>query len=75
MNGSGVGVLDKYMELQKQLARVSKGLTAQELARLTSMDRGTVHRLLKAMIYWGQVEAEHGIYRLGEGAYCPPVRI
>ncbi|MFT8516890.1 MAG: helix-turn-helix domain-containing protein [Acetobacter persici] len=71
MNGSGVGVLDKYMELQKQLARVSKGLTAQELARLTSMDRGTVHRLLKAMIYWGQVEAEHGIYRLGGGCLLP----
>lgn len=71
MPGSGVGVLDKCMELQKHLAYVSKGLTAQELARLTNMDRGTVHRLLKAMTYWRQVEAENGVYRLGAGCLLP----
>ena len=71
MQGSGVGVLDKYMALQKHLAGVSKGLTALELARLTGMDRGTVHRLLKAMMHWRQVEAEHGVYRLGGGCLLP----
>ncbi|MBS1103495.1 helix-turn-helix domain-containing protein [Gluconobacter sp. Dm-62] len=68
MQGSGVGVLDKCMELTNSLSMSSGGLTALELARRTGMDRGTVHRLLKAMVYWKQVETADGTYRLGAGA-------
>ncbi|MBS1066824.1 IclR family transcriptional regulator [Gluconobacter kondonii] len=68
MQGSGVGVLDKCMELTTCLSFSPRGLTALELARQTGIDRGTIHRLLKALVYWKQVEAEDGLYRLGAGA-------
>ncbi|WP_215747598.1 MULTISPECIES: IclR family transcriptional regulator [Gluconobacter] len=68
MQGSGVGVLDKCMALMRCLSVSPGALTALELARQTGMDRGTVHRLLKAMVYWKQVETGDGTYRLGAGA-------
>lgn len=56
------------MMLTNLLTTLPAGATALELARQTGMDRGTVHRLLKAMTYWKLVEGDEGLYRLGAGA-------
>jgi IclR family transcriptional regulator, acetate operon repressor len=56
------------MMLTNLLSTLPSGATALEVARRTGMDRGTIHRLLKAMACWQLVETDDGVYRLGAGA-------
>jgi DNA-binding IclR family transcriptional regulator len=61
------GVLSRYALILDQLAAAPEGLTLTEIMQATGLPRGTVHRLLGALMevgYIGQVEGRK-VYMLG----------
>lgn len=63
--GGRVQVIDRSIVLLRTLAGLKHGASALDLARLTGIDRTTIHRLLKTLTYWSLIESQQGTYRLG----------
>lgn len=57
--------IDRAFVVLRELATTPKGATALELSRRTGIERTTVHRLLKTLVYWGMVTTHEGVYALG----------
>ncbi|MEC5341229.1 helix-turn-helix domain-containing protein [Brenneria populi] len=60
-----VQVIDRAIALLRTLSGLRYGASALELARLTGLDRTTIHRLLKTLRHWNLVESQSGSYRIG----------
>ncbi|WP_437882368.1 IclR family transcriptional regulator [Pseudomonas sp. LRF_L74] len=58
-------VIDRAVLLLRTLSRLKQGGSALELARLTGIDRTTIHRLLKTLAHWKLIEPQAGNYRVG----------
>lgn len=63
--GGRVQVIDRSVVLLRTLAGLRHGASALDLARLTGIDRTTIHRLLKTLTHWGLIETQGGTYRIG----------
>ncbi len=63
--GGRVQVIDRSIVLLRTLAGLKHGASALDLARLTGIDRTTIHRLLKTLTHWSLIESQSGTYRLG----------
>lgn len=63
--GGRVQVIDRSIVLLRTLSSQKNGASALDLARLTGIDRTTIHRLLKTLTYWSLIESHNGTYRLG----------
>jgi len=63
--GGRVQVIDRSIVLLRTLAGLKHGASALDLARLTGIDRTTIHRLLKTLTYWSLIESQGGTYRIG----------
>ena len=61
------GVLSRYATILDTLATAPEGLTLTEIMRATGLPRGTVHRLLGALLEVGYIEPVEGrkVYLLG----------
>ncbi len=61
------GVLSRYALILDQLAAAPEGLTLTEIMQATGLPRGTVHRLLGALLEVGYIEQVEGrkVYLLG----------
>lgn len=64
-NGGRVQVIDRSIVLLRTLARLKHGASALDLAKLTGIDRTTIHRLLKTLNHWNLIESQGGTYRIG----------
>ena len=64
-NCGRVQVIDRSIVLLRTLARLKQGASALELAKLTGIDRTTIHRLLKTLNHWNLIESHAGTYRIG----------
>jgi len=62
------GVLSRYAHILDVLAAAPDGLTLTEIMQATGLPRGTVHRLLGALLEVGYIESAEGrkVYRLGQ---------
>jgi DNA-binding IclR family transcriptional regulator len=58
-------VIDRSIVLLRTLARLKHGASALDLAKLTGIDRTTIHRLLKTLHHWNLIESQSGTYRIG----------
>lgn len=63
--GGRVQVIDRSIVLLRTLASLKHGASALDLARLTGIDRTTIHRLLKTLTHWSLIESQGGTYRIG----------
>ncbi|WP_260414878.1 IclR family transcriptional regulator [Pseudomonas cichorii] len=63
--GGRVQVIDRSIVLLRTLAGLKNGASALDLARLTGIDRSTIHRLLKTLTYWSLIESQGATYRIG----------
>ncbi|MCL2891672.1 IclR family transcriptional regulator [Brenneria tiliae] len=63
--GGRVQVIDRSIVLLRTLAGLRHGASALELARLTGIERTTIHRLLKTLTYWNLIESQGASYRIG----------
>lgn len=63
--GGRVQVIDRSIVLLRTLSGLKHGASALDLARLTGIDRTTIHRLLKTLTYWSLIESQGGTYRIG----------
>ncbi len=61
------GILSRYALVLDTLADASRGLTLTEIMRATGLPRGTLHRLIQALLEVGYIEpvGERKIYVLG----------
>lgn len=61
------GVLARYALILDRLAAAPEGLTLTEIMQATALPRGTVHRLLGALLEVGYIEPQEGrkVYLLG----------
>ncbi|SDH18480.1 DNA-binding transcriptional regulator, IclR family [Pseudomonas flavescens] len=64
-NDGRVQVIDRAVLLLRTLSSLKQGGSALELARLTGIDRTTIHRLLKTLAHWKLIEPQAGNYRIG----------
>ncbi len=63
--GGRVQVIDRSIVLLRTLSGLKHGASALDLARLTGIDRTTIHRLLKTLTHWSLIESQGGTYRIG----------
>lgn len=63
--GGRVQVIDRSIVLLRALANLKHGASALDLARLTGIERSTIHRLLKTLHHWGLIESRGAIYHIG----------
>ncbi|MBI6852740.1 helix-turn-helix domain-containing protein [Pseudomonas cichorii] len=63
--GGRVQVIDRSIVLLRTLAGLKNGASALDLARLTGIDRSTIHRLLKTLTHWSLIESQGATYRIG----------
>jgi len=64
-SGGRVQVIDRSIILLRTLARLKHGASALDLAKMTGIDRTTIHRLLKTLHHWNLIESHSGTYRIG----------
>jgi len=56
--GGRVQVIDRSIVLLRTLSGLKHGASALDLARLTGIDRTTIHRLLKTLTHWSLIESQ-----------------
>ncbi|MCU1730738.1 helix-turn-helix domain-containing protein [Pseudomonas sp. 20P_3.2_Bac4] len=64
-SGGRVQVIDRSIVLLRTLAGLKHGASALDLARLTGIERSTIHRLLKTLTYWSLIESRGATYHIG----------
>lgn len=62
---SPIQVIDKAVTLLRIISDLKQGASALELAKLSGLDRTTVHRILKSLIVWDLVIHEDGMFKSG----------
>lgn len=64
-DNNSIQSVTRAFDVLRALTRVPRGCSAIELAAQTGLDRTTVHRLLRTLVFTGAVDVANGSYYLG----------